>query len=877
MWYEPAAVDSSPRMKVEDPAPRRTESGLVHGSADEELRRREAQLAEAQQIAHIGSWEWDIAADRLTWSDELYRIFGVPPGEFAATFEAFLGRVHPDDRHVVEARVMDALALGTGFSFDHRIVRPDGSVRVLHADGRVVMEASGRPVRMAGTGHDITDRKAVEDALRESEHRHRRMFEDSPQPMWVYDAETFRFLAVNEAAVRRYGYSREEFLSMTIEDIRPPEEVPALMAHLGRRTGTVDASGPWRHRARDGSLSEVEISSHAMEFAGRPAWLVLVRDVTEQRRMDAALRRRNEELEALSETTVGLISGLDVEGLLRTVVRRAAGLMSTEHAWLSVFDPLGGHLAVRVGEGLFAGWVGFRQSPEVGLDGAVWSRGRPVTVERYGTWPHRVRAFDEAAVGPAVAIPLRAGTEMMGVIGVARTDEEPGFTFAEMELLERFAYMASLALQNARLFAQAQDELAERRRVEETLRRRKEELEALHRTALGLIERLDPTELLKDIVRRAAALVGSEHGYLYTLEPSGEEMAARVGTGFMGGRWVGTRVTRGAGVAGRVWDRGATITVDDYHSWPGRVRAFDELPLRAVVGVPLRSRDRVVGVIGVARFEEGRSFAAEEISLLERFGELASLALHNARLYEAEREATARLRRLDEMKNGFLDAVSHELRTPLTSVLGYALTLARPDLSASPRERGEMLDILIANARKLDRLLCDLLDLDRLVRGALDPRRRPTDLRALVDRVLVETDVRDRSVGVDVAASGISVDPAKVERIVENLVVNAVRHTPAGTPLWVRSWDHDGGVVVAVEDAGPGVSPEERQEIFKPFRHGSRVASHAPSTGIGLSVVARFAELHGGRAWVEDRSGGGASFRVFLPHADEARSTPSRA
>jgi signal transduction histidine kinase len=111
----------------------------------------------------------------------------------------------------------------------------------------------------------------------------------------------------------------------------------------------------------------------------------------------------------------------------------------------------------------------------------------------------------------------------------------------------------------------------------------------------------------------------------------------------------------------------------------------------------------------------------------------------------------------------------------------------------------------------------------------------------------------------------IAVDAPKVERIVENLVVNAARHTPAGTTIWVRVQPRRDGVLLVVEDEGPGVPAHLREQIFQPFRKGRNVADHAPGSGIGLALVARFAGLHGGRAWAQDRPGGGASFRVFLP------------
>jgi PAS domain S-box-containing protein len=235
---------------------------------------------------------------------------------------------------------------------------------------------------------------------------------------------------------------------------------------------------------------------------------------------------------------------------------------------------------------------------------------------------------------------------------------------------------------------------------------------------------------------------------------------------------------------------------------------------------------------------------------------------------DRERAAAEQLRAVDEMKTTFLEAVSHDLRSPLTTVLGIALTLERSGGAGGlpAEEVADLLGRLSANARKLDRLLGDLLDLDRLARGSLAPRRQVVDLGGLVRRVVEDADVQqEHAVVVDAPTLRIAVDAPKVERIVENLVVNAAKHTQAGTAIWVRVQSQRDGVLLVVEDEGPGVPAQQREQVFQPFRKGRNVADHAPGSGIGLAVVAQFASLHGGRAWVQDRPGGGASFRVFLP------------
>jgi PAS domain S-box-containing protein len=235
---------------------------------------------------------------------------------------------------------------------------------------------------------------------------------------------------------------------------------------------------------------------------------------------------------------------------------------------------------------------------------------------------------------------------------------------------------------------------------------------------------------------------------------------------------------------------------------------------------------------------------------------------------EREQASSQQLRALDQMKSTFLQAVSHDLRTPLASVLGIAVTLQRHQQELDAGDAADLLQRLSKSAHKMDRLLNDLLDLDRLAQPTVSPEREQVDLGELVERMV--KDVRaelldERPVHVELCPLRLEVDPPKVERIVENLLANAARHTPSGTAIWVRMRPHAQGALLIVEDAGPGVPAPLRETIFQPFRQGPTPASHAPGLGVGLALVRVFAQLHGGSAWVEERQGGGASFRVHLP------------
>lgn len=250
------------------------------------------------------------------------------------------------------------------------------------------------------------------------------------------------------------------------------------------------------------------------------------------------------------------------------------------------------------------------------------------------------------------------------------------------------------------------------------------------------------------------------------------------------------------------------------------------------------------------------------------------------RLIARERAAADELRHLDAMKSTFLQAVSHELRTPLSAVIGAAQTLDARDDVLDPSQRRRMLDIVQRQSARLERLLTDLLDVDRLSRGLVAPERVPTDLHDLAAGVVAALEPREAD-RIELHGGGVvvAVDGPKVERIVDNLLRNALRHTPVDGRITCRITGDASGATLAVEDEGPGVPDELKHELFQPFAQGpSAQAAPSPGTGIGLALVRALAELHDGRAWIEDRPGGGARFVVELGAGDatEAASSAGR-
>jgi PAS domain S-box-containing protein len=283
--------------------------------AGDALQLREAQLIESQRIAHIGSWERDIATNRVTWSDELYRIVGYDPHTTKASYQLLLDRIHPDDRERFMKAGKEAVYENKPYRIDFRILRKDGTEAVIHSRGEVFHNEDGTPVLFRGTVQDITERKQTEEKAASLA----RILETTLNEIYIVEAETLRFLFVNQGARQNLGYSVEELRLMTPLHINPEytaETFRDLIEPL-RSDKQKMVQFTTLHRRKDNSVYPVEVHLQRSVFEHIPVYVASILDITERKKLESQLLQAHK-MEAVGQLAGGIAH--DFNNILTAII-----------------------------------------------------------------------------------------------------------------------------------------------------------------------------------------------------------------------------------------------------------------------------------------------------------------------------------------------------------------------------------------------------------------------------------------------------------------------------------------------------------------------------------------------------------------------------
>ncbi len=953
-------------------------------------------------------------------------------------------------------------------------------------------DSEGHVTGVIGVATDITEYKRAEQALKESEQRYRRLFvsaQRQTQEQALLDSVRIAmareldlsavFRAVGEGIAQTFGYALVSLylrrgdtlhLQHQVGYDNPITEIPVAQGVSGgvAQTGqpvliknvrdvpeflgaveniVSEICVPLFDQDRVVGVLNVESTNDVVLSEADLQLMLALSDhiniAIGRARLYTEARRRSQVLAALHETALDLINRLELSDLLSAVVTRAAQLLGTEHGYIYLVEPNGQEIVAKVVCGVFAKYIGWRLKPGEGLAGKVWQTGQPLVVDDYDEWEGRAEKYPRGEFFAVVGIPLKSGSEVIGVLGV--THVEPGRTFTneDVEMLTRFAQLASIALDNALLYTTAQQELSERKRTEEklehslslihatlessadgfmavdtnrnvvsynqnylsmwrmpesiiqsgdfqqrvgylqsrvkdpegfaarvnelyanpeaegfdvvelrdgrilerhtkpqkigerivgrvwdyrdaterkiaeaALHRQNEYLAVLYETTLGLMNRLDLSGLLETIIARAAQLVGTQHGFIYLVDSADDVIEMKFAIGVHSAH-IGYRLRPGEGLAGHVWQNGQPLALDDYAAWMGWPEVFTDVNIRAIVGLPLRSGAQVGGVLGVSYAEPGRTFTTDEVKILERFAQLASIALDNALLYTiAQRELAERKRTEQALaaanaeleqallnaqelaitsqsasraKSEFLANMSHEIRTPLAAVLGFTELMQGTELK--PEQRDYMEQIQVSGEALLG-LINSILDFSKIEAGRLELENAEFNLTDLVQQALttIMPTASVKGVRLSIASTpdvprAVVGDAIRLRQVLLNLLSNAVKFTDRGeVVLRMAVIDHAGEKVVlhcSVSDTGVGIPPDKLPVIFDPFTQGDgSVTRRYGGTGLGLAIARQLVEKFEGRLWAESEPGRGSVFHftavLGLPVRKDTSRQPSQ-
>jgi signal transduction histidine kinase/HAMP domain-containing protein len=456
------------------------------------------------------------------------------------------------------------------------------------------------------------------------------------------------------------------------------------------------------------------------------------------------------------------------------------------------------------------------------------------------------------------------------------------------EGLEKKVIERTHDLQQANL--RLQEEISERERAEDQLRRQNHYLAALQETTLGVISHLDLTDLFETLVTRAGSMMDTEHGVIYIIEPESNESVCRIGIGAFT-NLVGLRLKPGEGLGGKIMQTGEPVIIENYDQWSDRAKVIEPGLIRSAVGVPLISGTQIVGAISLAydcQADASHDFGEHEIDLLKQFAHLAVLALDNARLYTTAVEARAAAELANQIKSDFLASVSHELRTPLTSIIGFTslvqkrlqeriIPLLSMDDSRIQRTTAQIeanLHIIFSEGDRLTKLINDLLDLEKIQSGKMNWHMEAVQILVVIARAEAATSSLFTNKGLTWSLNvpeflpSIVGDPDRLLQVIINLISNAIKFTEAGS-VTCKAAQVGCNLVISIMDQGIGISKEDQPLVFEKFKQvGDTLTGKPKGTGLGLSICKEIIENHGGTIWVESILGQGSTFSFTLPVPD---------
>jgi PAS domain S-box-containing protein len=745
------------------------------------------------------------------------------------------------------------------------------------------IEQAAPPGGASATGRSA--RPSLAAALSESEQRFRATFEQAAVGM-AHVGLDGRWLRVNERLCRIVGYTRDELLQLTFQDITHPDDLDADLEQMHRLIrGEIESySMEKRYVRRDGFLVWINLTGSCVRREDRsPEYFISVIE-------DIDARKQAEEALSFLADAGRLLSGsLDLEPLLENLVRFALPRLG-DYVVLDLVDADGNVDGFRVAhvdpaKEALAREYRSRYQPGPGSRSPIWQAIR--TGE-----PLAANALDDAFVDQVTADaeqarllralrprsfliqPLNALGRTVGALSFCISESDRQYDAASVALAGELAARAAVALENALLHRQAQARLA----AAEEARAWADRLQALTADFAGALR---PDEVGAVVTRRLREALGAAAGGIVLLTPDGREMEMVHVHGWdehpdLLAAWRRFPATDGVPVVDAMRS-GSLLAFESLEelraSYPEFVPIMRQAGFDAYVVVPLAVDGRPLGALNY-NFAGHRRFTPEERGFLTALAAQAAQAIQRAALFEAEAVARRTAEAADQTKTEFLRVMSHELRTPLNAIGGYAellgMGLHGPVTDA---QRSALARIRSSQAHLLG-IVEELLAFQRMGAGPATYLLEDVAILDVVEELHVIIDPAAQAKHVDVELGGVRcacrarADRARLRQVLINLLGNAVKFTPPGGRVWIDCREEGDTVVLRVHDTGIGIPGEQLERVFEPFvQLDMRLTREHGGTGLGLAISRQFARGMGGELTATSVPGRGSVFSLSVPRA----------
>lgn len=723
---------------------------------------------------------------------------------------------------------------------------------------------------------EIAERRKMKEQLRTAEAKYRELVETVPAV--IYSSETGadgRWFYVSPQIEALLGFTPDEWLAnphLWYRQIHSEDRLYAVNSEaLAIRKGTkIEMEDRMYHR--DGRLLWIHDESLNVSMLEGANYLVqgILTDVTLRKQAESNLKeseqrhhalfltaeRQARELTLLGEVQRAIAQELDLADVIHAVVNAVAKTFG--YTFVSLYLLQDGYLKLQHQVGYKN--VIDRISPLEGIMGRVVQTGQPVLIDDVTSDPDFLRA--EPHTKSEVSVPLYNGNEIIGVLNVESPMEHP-LTEDDLRLMLVLGEQVNVALRRASLHAERA----------ESLRREKHINEFAH----AISHTLDLPGTLRKVAELSVQLVGADTGTVNLMSEDGMEQIKAYNYNEL--PELDTTLARGQGLTWLAYETNEPVIVDEYATHPRALPEWIASGLHAFMAFPIATNQKRLGVLALFNRNSNKKFSQRDFHLIEAIAREVAVSIQTARLFdelqkeleerkriEAEREAMFRdLEAKNAELERFTYTVSHDLKSPLVTIAGF-LGFLEDDFKKGDEKRIRISLRRIHEATlKMHRLLNELLELSRVGRLANPSTMVPFEDLAAEAIGLTEGHLTARQVQVKVEADlpSIFVDRVRLVEVLQNLIVNATKFMgEQGQPMIEIGMEiRQGGNAFFVRDNGMGIAPEYHQRIFGLF---DKLDPTTDGTGIGLALVKRILEVHGGKIWVESELGKGATFFFTL-------------